>query len=201
MEDQSLASEAEALIAALSDGAEPSGELFDRLYSDLRRIATHHRARWVGNDTLNTTALVHEAYLKLANADVDGRAHLLAVASRAMRQVLISYSQAQKAQKRGGSAVHVEVDDRYMGSPLTELQSDRTAVLEAALTRLESANPRAARIVECRFFGGMTIEETAEALGLATATVVRSWRVARSWLYGELRDDVTGVWQALDPKA
>ena len=197
MDDPTLADEAATLLDALSEGQEPSGALFDRLYSDLRRIAERHRARWVGDDTLNTTALVHEAYLKLAETPVEGRAHLLAVASRAMRQVLVSYTEARKAQKRGGGAAHVELDDGLVAAPLTEAQADRAAVLEGALTRLEAVDARAARVVECRFFGGLTVEETAEALGVSEATVARSWRLARAWLHGELRDDVTGAWQAV----
>ena len=197
MDDATLADEATALLDALGQGQPPSGELFDRLYSDLRRIAGRHRARWVGDDTLNTTALVHEAYLKLAETPVEGRAHLLAVASRAMRQVLVSYTQARKAQKRGGGAVHVEHEDGLVAAPLTEAQADRAAVLEGALTRLEAVDARAARVVECRFFGGLTVEETAEALSVSEATVARSWRTARAWLYGELQNDVTGAWQVL----
>ena len=198
MDNATLADEATALLDALGQGQAPSGALFDRLYGDLRQIAERHRARWVGDDTLNTTALVHEAYLKLADAEVEGRAHLLAVASRAMRQVLVSYTEAQKAQKRGGGAAHVELEDGLVAAPLTEAQSDRAAVLEEALKRLEAVDARAARVVECRFFGGLSVEETAEALDVSPATIARSWRTARAWLYGELRNDITGVWTVLD---
>jgi RNA polymerase sigma factor (TIGR02999 family) len=201
MNDATLAAEAEALLDALGQGAAPSGALFDRLYADLRVIATHHRARWIGDDTLNTTALVHEAYLKLAHVQVEGRAHLLAVASRAMRQVLVSYAEARGAQKRGGGATHLAYDDALVAAPLTEAQADRAAVLEDALRRLEAVDPRAARVVECRFFGGLTVEETAEALGLSAASVVRAWRMARAWLYGELRTSLTGAWPALADEA
>ncbi|GAB5533913.1 MAG: hypothetical protein Rubg2KO_01620 [Rubricoccaceae bacterium] len=198
MDNATLADEATSLLNALGDGQPPSGALFDRLYDDLRQIAERHRARWVGDETLNTTALVHEAYLKLADAPVESRAHLLAVASRAMRQVLVSYTEARKAQKRGGGAAHVELEDGMVAAPLTERQADRAAVLEGAIQRLETVDARAARVVECRFFGGLSVEETAEALGVSAATVARSWRMARAWLYGELRDDVTGVWDVLD---
>ena len=191
MAPATLADEATALLDRLGAGSEPSGALFERVYDDLRRIARVHRARWVGDDTINTTALVHEAYLKLAEAPVESRAHLLAVASRAMRQVLVSYAEAQRAQKRGGSAPHVALDDDRDSSPLTEAQADRAAALEQALRRLEQADPRAARVVECRFFGGLSVEETAQALGVSEATVARAWRTARAWLRGELRDEVT----------
>ena len=188
MAPASLTDDATALLDAMSQGAPPSGALFERLYADLRRIARRHRAGWVGDDTLNTTALVHEAYLKLADHPVEGRAHLLAVASRAMRQVLASYAEARTAQKRGGGAPHVPYDDELDGAPFTEAQADRARALEAALGRLDALDPRAARVVECRFFGGLTIPETAEALGVSEPTVSRAWRVARAWLHGELAD-------------
>ena len=191
MDPATASAEATALLDALERGEAPSGALFERLYGDLRRIARRHRAGWVGDDTLNTTALVHEAYLKLAEHPVQGRAHLLAVASRAMRQVLASYVEARRAQKRGGGAPHVALDDDRDGSPLTEAQADRAAALERALARLEARDARAARVVECRFFGGLSLAETAEALGVSEPTVSRSWRAARAWLRGELADDVT----------
>ena len=183
--------DAAALLDALGRGEPPAGALFERAYDDLHRIARRHRAGWVGHDTLNTTALVHEAYLKLADATVEGRAHLLAVASRAMRQVLANYAEARLAQKRGGGAPHVTYDGDLDGAPFTEAQADRAMALEAALKRLEAMDARAARVVECRFFGGLTVPETAEALDVSEATVARSWRTARAWLRGELGDDFT----------
>ena len=198
MDGPTLADETSALLEALGRGEPPSGALFERLYSDLRSIARRQRARWVGDDTLNTTALVHEAYLKIEGASVENRAHLLAVASRAMRQVLVSYGEARKAQKRGGGAAHTALNDEVVASPFTEAQADRAALIEDALRRLEAADPRAARVVECRFFGGLSVAETAEALGLSEATVARSWRAARAWLYGELQGEVTGALGADD---
>ena len=103
----------------------------------------------------------------------------------------MSYAEAQRAQKRGGGAPHVTIDDDLDGAPLTEAQADRAAALEGALRRLEQADPRAARVVECRFFGGLSAAETAQALDVSEATVTRSWRTARAWLRGELRDEVT----------
>ncbi|MBC15148.1 hypothetical protein B1759_07875 [Rubrivirga sp. SAORIC476] len=198
MDAPTLAEETTALLDAIGRGEPPSGALFERIYGDLRQIAQRHRSRWIGNDTLNTTALVHEAYIKLENASVENRAHLLAVASRAMRQVLVSYGEARKAQKRGGGAAHTSLNEEVMGLPFTEAQADRAAMVEEALQRLEAADPRAARVVECRFFGGLSVVETAEALGVSEATVARSWRAARAWLYGELQGDITG---AHDPDA
>ncbi len=193
MDGPTLADETTALLDALGRGEPPSGDLFERLYGDLRKIAQRQRGRWVGNDTINTTALVHEAYLKIEGASVENRAHLLAVASRAMRQVLVSYGEARKAQKRGGGASHTEINDDLVGSPFTEAQADRAALVEDALRRLEAADPRAARVVECRFFGGLSVQETAQALGVSEATVARSWRAARAWLYGELQGEITGA--------
>ena len=189
--DPTPTDDATALLDRLAEGGAPASALFDRAYGELRRIARAHRARWAGDATLNTTALVHEAYLKLAEHPVEGRAHLLAVASRAMRQVLASYAEARLAQKRGGGAAHVEIDDDLDGAPLTEAQADRAAALEGALRRLEQADPRAARVVECRFFGGLSVDETARALGVSPATVARSWRAARAWLRAELAGEVT----------
>ena len=110
MDAPTLAEETTALLDAIGRGEPPSGALFERIYGDLRQIAQRHRSRWIGNDTLNTTALVHEAYIKLENASVENRAHLLAVASRAMRQVLVSYGEARKAQKRGGVCGFVDAE-------------------------------------------------------------------------------------------
>ena len=204
MDHATLTEEAEDLLLSLGRGEAPSGALFDRLYADLRRIAHRHRARWVGDETLNTTALVHEAYLKLDGAGaklaVESRAHLLAVASRAMRQVLLSYAEAQNAQKRGGGADRVSLDEGLVAAPLTEAQADRASALEGALRKLEAVDARAARVVECRFFGGLSVDETAEALGVSEATVSRAWRTARAWLYGELKSDATGAWDAFESR-
>ena len=165
---------------ALPDAGPPTDvpggmALYAAMYDELQRIARTDRARWQGDDTLNTTALVHEAYLKLVN--VDG------LTSRAMRQVLVSYAIARHAAKRGGGAAHVPLDEHHL---LTDDGADRVMALHEALSRLAARDERAARIVECRFFGGLSADETAEALGLSRATVGRSWRLARAWLHGEI---------------
>ncbi|MEM1054354.1 MAG: ECF-type sigma factor [Bacteroidota bacterium] len=179
------------LLDALRRGEADSEALFRRLYDELRRLARHHRARWHGNETLNTTALVHEAYFKLIGSveGFENRSHVLGVASRAMRQVLVTYAEAQRALKRGGGVPDIPLDDALqMGDPLlSDEQAETITALDEALVRLGKADERAARVVECRFFGGMTVEETAEALDLSVATVGRSWRAARAWLYGELK--------------
>ena len=164
------------------------GELFGLVYDELHRQAHRQRAGWHNARTLNTTALVHEAYAKLVDgADVpfESRAHLLAVSAKAMRQVLLDYVKAQRAQKRGGDRDRVTLDD---GLAAVEEETARLFDLEQALDALHTMSPEAARIVECRFFGGMSVEETAEALGLSESTVKRRWRTARAWLRRELGD-------------
>ena len=140
-----------------------------------------------GNHTLGTTALAHEAYLKLAKpgrADWSGRSHFLSVAARAMRQILVDYARAKKRAKRGGQAPVISLEDAESLLPgvhqeeLTELVG-----LEEALAALEEETFEHARLVECRFFGGMTITETAEALGISPTSVKRKWRFAQAWLH------------------
>ncbi len=180
------------LLDELRRGEPVGDELFASVYEALRRIARSHRARWRGNDTLNTTALVHEAYLKLVGGGggYENRAHFLAVAAKAMRHLLISYAERQAAQKRGGGQADLTLDEALF---VPEGRAEELLALEEALTRLEQVDPRAAEVVECRFFAGLDAEETAEALGISRRTVTRDWEAARAWLYGELRDDLLGV--------
>ena len=166
-------------------------ELFDHVYTELRERARAQRRRWSGNETLDTTALLHEAYLKLAGAEGSpwqGRAHFLAVASKAMRQILVDYGRGQRAAKRGGGREHVTFDELALdrASRVPHESVEAFVRLDDALARLEDENPRHARIVECRFFGGMTVPETAAALGLSPATVKRGWTIAQAWLYRDL---------------
>lgn len=182
------------LLDELRDGrSEAMDELFSLLYGELRERARRRRRRWEGEETLNTTAILHEAYLKLAAAedpDWEGRAHFLAVASRAMRQVLLDYARERRAAKRGGDRRRLTLDELALdpGRPFSGEPAEAVLALEASLTRLEEENPRHGRIVECRFFGGMTIPDTATALGVSPATVKRGWAVARAWLYRDIRD-------------
>ena len=181
------------LLDELRRGEPVGDELFASVYEALRRIARSHRARWHGNETLNTTALVHEAYLKLVGGDGGGyenRAHFLAVAAKAMRHLLISYAERQAAQKRGGGQADLPLDEALF---VPEGRAEELLALEEALRRLEQVDPRAAEVVECRFFAGLDAEETAEALGVSRRTVTRDWGAARAWLYGELRDDLLRV--------
>lgn len=168
------------------------------LYEQLHGLAHAQRRRWQGDATLNTTVLVHEAYLKLASAespDWKSRAHFLSVAARAMRQVLMDYARGKQALKRGGDRVRVTLEEQRLdelGVRPGEDPSDAIVALEEALVRLEDRDRRQGRVVECRFFGGMTIRETAEALGVSTATVERDWAMAKAWLYRQVERELAG---------
>jgi RNA polymerase sigma factor (TIGR02999 family) len=152
------------------------------VYEELRRIARRQlRHEGVGH-TLNTTALVHEAYLRLAapsHLDISGRAEFLAIAAMAMRRVLIDYARQRTAQKRGGVQMRVELDDIEVAA---DDRAEQLVALDEALTALAASNPRLARVVDCRFFGGMSQDETAMALQLTPRTVRRDWTKARMWL-------------------
>lgn len=168
----------------------PFDELFAEAYERLRQLAGVERARWSGNETLNTTALVHEVYVKLARQREGLRNpdRLFAVAARAMRHVLVNYAEEQRAAKRGGDAPRVPLAtlgplEDAGASPST---CEDVLALSAALDRLGQVSERQRDVVECRFFGGLSVEETGGALGVSTATVKRDWRFARTWLYHEL---------------
>jgi RNA polymerase sigma-70 factor, ECF subfamily len=176
-------------------GAGDEGAL-DRLlplvYDELRRIAQRQLRRQGEEHTLNTTALVHEAYMKLVGhtglAWAD-RAHFFGVAARAMRQVLINQAHKHATAKRGGRWRRLPLDEAVLS---VEEQADVLLALDEALTRLARLNARLSRVVEYRFFGGMTEGEVATALGLSDRTVRRDWIKARLWLYAELVEDVAG---------
>ena len=175
------------LHAAGGGDAKALDELFHLVYRELRSIARAHRRRWVGNETLNTTALIHEAYIKLAGRDSwEDRAHFYATAAKAMRQILINYAERSRAAKRGSGEVVLDLDDVVVASD--EAAEDLLA-LNQALERLEREKPRWCRVVECRFFAGLTVEETAHALGVSRATANREWRLAAAWLYQALHAD------------
>ena len=158
-----------------------------KIYGQLRQIAHSHRVRWGGDATVCTTALVHEAYLKLSRSQMrfESRAHFMATSSRAMRQVLVTYAEARCTQKRGGGERLLPLDESLM-SPLLNRDADEIAAIDESLRRLARWDERGARIVECRFFAGLSVDETAEALGLSPATVRRTWQKVRTWLYLDL---------------
>jgi len=179
-----------ALLEALAEGKGGAmEELMPLVYAELRGIAHRRLGRERSNHTLNTTALVHEAYLKLVRLDRiqwQGRAHFFALAGQAMRNILVTYAYRRKRIKRGGGVPHVTFEE---AQGLSEERADRVLALDEALKELAVHNKRHSRIVECRFFAGLTIEETAEVLGISTATVKRDWRLLRAWLQRALHDD------------
>ena len=172
-------------------------EAFDALvplvYDELRLLARRQRRRWRGDETLDTTALMHEAYLRLVDQSAPrwtSHPHFLAVASRAMRQVLLDYAKRRHAAKRGGPRRQISLDEveeaLLARGELGEAHSEALLAVEESLCRLERHDTLHARIVECRFYGGLTIEDTAEALGISPATVKRRWSLAQVWLYRDL---------------
>lgn len=175
------------LLRRYSEGDE---EAFDRLvplvYDELRRIARGHLRRGPAGRTLGVTGVVHEAYLKLASqagADWKNRSHFLAVAARAMRQVIISYARRGAALKRGGEMQPVTLEEERIA---LEQQSESLLDLDRVLARLATRDERLVHTVECRYFAGFSEEETAEALGMSLRTVQRNWARARAWLREEL---------------
>jgi len=161
-------------------------ELTPLVYEELRRLAHHYMEGQRPNHTLQTTALVNEAYLRLAdqtNPNWQSRAHFFAVAARAMRQILVSYARSNRAQKRGGGALRIELDEAVILSPE---QSKEIVDLDEALERLATLDSRKARVVELKFFGGLNYDEIAEVLKIARRTARRDWEFARIWLYREL---------------
>jgi len=175
------------LLLALSAGDRDAlNDLMPLVYDELRAIARRKLRGERPGHTLDTTGLVHEAYIKLIRLDRvqwKSRAHFLAIAAQAMRNILVSHARSRKRIKRGGGAVHVPLDDAAEVPPV---EIDRILALDSALERLAELNPRHARIVEYRFFGGMTIEETAAVLDVSPATAKRDWSLLRLWLGREL---------------
>jgi RNA polymerase sigma factor (TIGR02999 family) len=160
--------------------------LYPLVYSELRDLAHRQLRGERTGHTLGTTGLVHEAYLKLTRLDRVrwmNRAHVLGLAAQAMRRILVDHAEARRAAKRGGGIAPMPLDDAMA---MAESRGDELLALEEALLALAAVEPRLARVVECRFFGGMSVEETAEALEISTATVKRDWAIARAWLNREL---------------
>ena len=173
-----------------STGGDPQAldRLFPLVYDQLRRIAHRELRRVQPNNTLTTTEIVHEAYLRLVdqNRVAQGeRAVFFAVAAVAMRRLVIEYARRASAQKRGGGTRPLSLDESVMAA---DERNDMLLALDDALTRLAELNERITRVVECRYFGGLTEQETADALGVTARTVRRDWVKAKAWLYSELTD-------------
>ena len=182
--------------------------LFPRVYDELRTLARARLRRHRPGETLNTTAVVHEAYLKLTAGEApsfEDRRHFFALAARAMRFVLIGYAREHAAQKRGGGTPDVRLDDvltlAALGSDAAEAEAVTLLSLDAALDGLAKQSERLAEVVELRFFAGLSHDEVAEATGRSVPTVKRDWRRARAYLYGAMRDGEpdTTVGPAGDP--
>lgn len=170
--------------------AEATDALFPLVYSELHRIATAHLTKERPNHTLQPTALVHDAYLKIirgAEVEWQDRVHFYSIASRVMRRILVDYARARAARKRGGPQHQVTLEE---GIAVTQQKTVDVIALDEALTKLGSVDERQAQVVEMRFFAGMEEEEIASILGISSRTVKRDWRIARAWLYNELRGSI-----------
>ncbi len=179
------------LLEAVREGDEASlDRLFEAVYDDLKRRA--HLQLSGSSQTLNTTALVHEAYVKLtrgAKPQWQDRTHFFRVAARAMRQIIVDRARRHLAQKRGGGKVPLDLDALEVGAPSPDTAAEALMALDAALSRLAEQSERLSRVVELRFFGGLSVEETAAALDVSERTVKRDWRLARAFLHEALSKD------------
>ncbi|MCB0716894.1 MAG: sigma-70 family RNA polymerase sigma factor [Bacteroidetes bacterium] len=178
------------LLLKWGDGDSDAMELLIPIvYDELHRLAHRHRRGERIGHTLNTTDIVHEAFMRLVRLDRiewKNRNQFFALAAQAMRRLLINSAEKRRAQKRGGNVRHVPIDEEYM---LTDSQSEELLALDEALAILRQQNERQHAVVECRFFGGLSVEETAATLGISPATVKRDWAFARAWLNDALASD------------
>lgn len=176
-----------SLLQAWSQGDEQAlQQLLPLVYEELRRVASRQMAGERASHTLQTTALVHEVFLRLVDAksaSIRDHAHFLALCARLMRNVLVDFARSRRYEKRGGGAVHVQLDEALHGASTPD--PDLVAV-DDALTRLAAFDRRKSQVVEMRFFGGLSVEETAEALDVSPETVMRDWKLAKVWLSREL---------------
>jgi RNA polymerase sigma factor (TIGR02999 family) len=168
------------------DGA-AMDELLQLVYAELRRLAASYLRRERSDHTLQPTALVHEAYLRMVDQTQvrwQNRAHFFGVAAQMMRRILVDHARSQHAEKRGGDAQKLSLDENI------DVSGERAAdlvALDEALSRLAEIDPQKSRVVELRFFGGLSVEETAEVLGVSAPTVKRHWRLAKAWLFGQVQ--------------
>jgi RNA polymerase sigma-70 factor (ECF subfamily) len=175
------------LLKAMTGGDPAAAErLLPLMYTELHRLASAYMRRERQDHTLQPTALINEAYLRLAGDDVDwqNREHFIGVAARVMRRVLVDYARAHKAEMRGGGLKRVELEE---GIAISKERSEEVLSLDEALSRLMELNPRQARVVELRYFGGLSVEQVGSILGIAPRSVKRDWALARIWLFQQLR--------------
>jgi len=175
------------LLKQLSDGKQDVlAELIPHVYDELRRLAAYHLRQERQNHTLQATALVHEAYMRLVDqrrVDWKNRSHFFGVAAHLMRRILLMHARRHHAAKRGGSAKPISLNDAVV---FTREQSADLVALDELLNRLSVLDPQQARVVELRFFAGLSVEETADLMGMSTATVKRDWAMAKAWLAREM---------------
>jgi RNA polymerase sigma factor (TIGR02999 family) len=180
------------LLQAWGQGDEQAlGQLIPAIETELHRIARRCMAGERGGNSLQATALVNEAYIRLVDTQRvrwQDRAHFLAMAARMMRRILVDHARSKGYQKRGGDAVRVTFEEMQL--PGTQRDRDLVA-LDEALSELEKADPRKAKVIDFRFFGGLSVEETASVLGVSVDTVMRDWKFAKAWLQREMRNSVT----------
>uniref|UniRef100_Q01Y10 RNA polymerase, sigma-24 subunit, ECF subfamily n=1 Tax=Solibacter usitatus (strain Ellin6076) TaxID=234267 RepID=Q01Y10_SOLUE len=174
------------LLNAWGEGDQDAlNRLMPLVYQELRRIARKHLTGQSPGHTLESAALVNEAYLKLIKADVrfEGRLQFFALCAQVIRRIVVDHARNRLYAKRGGKAVHVPIDEGIVGAPAKDVD---VLALDAALASLSNVDPRKARVVELRYFGGLSVEETAEALRISPETAKRDWKMAKAWLLREL---------------
>lgn len=178
------------LLHQISEGNQKAlNDVFPLVYDELRIIAHQRLSRGRVGETLNTTALVHEAYLKLVDqsqSHINDRAHFFALSSVAMRHILVDYARSRTAAKRGGAMANLSLDDVNIA---IEDRAQELLMLDQALEKLSAMNGRLAKVVEYKFFGGLTNEEVATVMGISVPTVKRDWQFARTWLYQTIQED------------
>ena len=188
----SSTAEVTALLNKLASGdQQAAAQLVPLVYDELRRLAVCRLRRERPDHTLQATALVHEAYLKLAeqrNAKWQNRAQFFAIASQVMRRILVDYARTRQRSRRGGKQQKLALDEVVLVSPE---RTDEVLAVNESLSKLERLDPRQSRIVELRYFGGLTIEEIADVVGVTSKTVARELKVAKAWLYGHLNQEHT----------
>jgi RNA polymerase sigma factor (TIGR02999 family) len=178
-------SEVTRILQSIQQGnRDASNELLPLIYGELRRLAAGKMAREQPGHTLQATALVHEAWLRLGDGVFENRAHFFAAASEAMRRTLVDRARRKYREKRGGGAEHVDVDEVEIAAPVGN--EDETLAIDEALDRLSARDARKADVVKLRYFVGFSFEETAEALGISVPTAKRDWAYARAWLHQEI---------------
>ena len=187
------------ILTAIEQGdARATDELLPLVYQELRRLAAHRMAHEPAGHTLQATALVHEAWLKLVdspNQSWQNRAHFFGAAAEAMRRILIARARRKNTQRRGSGTAHLDVDELEIASPAPD---DLLLSLDDALNRFAELEPRQAELVKLRYFVGLKINEAAEVLGISEATAKRWWAYARAWLFNEIQSASTGISSGTD---